>query len=218
MMPPLTATPSTPSECVQVTDVATAALNATRKIVSAVPSFTRLSPSRIVSGRLGRPNRLPMADAATASVGPRTAAQRQGDGQGQPGDRRLHRDGNRGGREDDQADRQQQDGPTVLADADVRRVESLREQQRGQSDAEDQLGVELQAAGGRRDADGEPGHHQGQRRRAVEMSAHAGHDDRDDHEADQSQGMHCRILAHDTAGRRAGPTCEDRVPRTGGLA
>ena len=62
-------------------------------------------------------------------------AERQGDREGEAGDGGLHRDGDRRCREDHEADGQQQHRSTVLADPDVRRVQRLREQQRGQRDA-----------------------------------------------------------------------------------
>ena len=55
-----------------------AAATAVRYSTSAVPSLTRLSPSRIVTTRRGRPIRWAVAETATGSVGetitPRTKA------------------------------------------------------------------------------------------------------------------------------------------------
>ena len=52
---------------------ATAAVTATRYRTSAVPSFTRLSPSTMVMARRGTPSRRMIAEAASGSVGATTA-------------------------------------------------------------------------------------------------------------------------------------------------
>ena len=61
--------PTTPQNDTAAAVAATAERNST----SAVASLTRLSPSRIVTSRGGRPSFLPSAVAATASVGLITA-------------------------------------------------------------------------------------------------------------------------------------------------
>ena len=118
--------------------VAEAALTATAYRVSAVPSLSMLSPVMTVSSRLGRCSRRPMLAVVTASVGREDRAQGDRGGQRQPGHVEPGRAAHHQGGEQHQADRQQGEGPHVVAQVQVRALQRGGVDERRQHREQDQ--------------------------------------------------------------------------------
>jgi len=85
MTPPPAAMKKSSTVSLKMNVPLTAAITAARYRMSAVASFTRLSPSRIVTTRCGRPNRFATAVAETASGGETIAPKAMAPAQPNPG-------------------------------------------------------------------------------------------------------------------------------------
>ena len=161
--------------------------------VSAVPSLTSDSPSRIVFERPLTPSRSSTAAAETGSVGPSTAPSTNAAAHGTPEHGVGHgRDG--GDRDQHEPDREQRDRrpvglQLVRGDRDRRRV-----QQRREEDEEHDVGVELRRRQARDEADHQAAEHERDRVRDAAAQAeprqHGDGEQQEDEQLDLGHGHH----------------------------
>jgi len=110
----------------------------------AVASFTRLSPSRIVTMRRGTPTRWKIAVAATASGGATIAPRAKAPAQPSAGTKHVGDRGDDGRGEDHQAEREQDDRPQVRLELADRREVATREEQRRKEHEEHEIRRKLE--------------------------------------------------------------------------
>ena len=196
---------------------------AVRRMVIAVASLNRDSPSRIVTTRRGRPIRRATAVAATASGGATTAPERDGRREGDADEPPGHQP-DPGGGEDDEPDGQQPDDVLVGAEVDERGADRRRVEQGRQDAEQDQLRPDRDL-GHRRDErhqDADRGQHQWGRGSVAAGQRGDADDDGDHCEEGQGDG-HDVILSGpprrpgrpSRPSRRGGPTPPSRGPRAG---
>src|SRR5665811_1346395 len=139
--PPRTERMNPPPISHMETDPATAAM-AVRSITIAVASLTRLSPSRMLTTRRGKPyaarDRRGGDGIGWRDNGSEGQRRRKGDGQHRP-----HEESDAECGEDHQSDAQQHDRALVFAEIDQRRANRSRVEQRWEQTNQDEFGSQL---------------------------------------------------------------------------
>ena len=190
-------------------------------MVSAVASFSRLSPSRIVTIRRGTARRAATAVAAISSGGATIAPSAMATAHGMPGIRAcaVARGRERAGHHEPDGERP--DRAQVRAQAAQRSVERRDVEQRGQDHEEDEVRIDPDPRGARHEPQREPADHEEDRVGDVEPPRDRDErGDRDQQSQDELGALHgLRSLAHGPgAGRRCYPSSNMTDITTDGTA